>query len=158
MNDLIISNAEGVSVYDLSYLPGDFDQSDTLDHADLAYITARFGTGDESADLDDSGTVDADDLNLWLNWVKWTQPGDTNLDRRIDLIDLSNLATHFGGPGDYAQGDFDGSGTVDLIDLSILATHFGFDNSSPLVPEPAALPLLTLAAAARLRPRATPTR
>ncbi|QDU70947.1 hypothetical protein [Mucisphaera calidilacus] len=68
-------------------------------------------------------------------------PGDANLDGKVDLLDLSALASSFGDLGTWASGDFDGNGKVDLLDLSILAGNFGQTYS---IPEPAAAAIMTL--------------
>ncbi|MEQ9461271.1 MAG: hypothetical protein RIG82_10000 [Phycisphaeraceae bacterium] len=60
--------------------------------------------------------------------------GDANLDMKVDLIDLSVLASNFGGSSGWAGGNFNGDNHVDLIDLSLLASHFGMNLSN--VPEP----------------------
>ncbi len=54
-----------------------------------------------------------------------TCPGDLDGDGHRDLVDLSILLTHFGGPGGPSQGDLDGNGVVDLLDLSLLLEVFG---------------------------------
>ncbi|WP_428389435.1 PQQ-dependent sugar dehydrogenase [Mucisphaera sp.] len=59
--------------------------------------------------------------------------GDADRNGVVDLVDLSMLATSFGGGGDWSNGDFNGDAVVDLIDLSLLATNFG---ASSDVPEP----------------------
>ncbi len=57
-----------------------------------------------------------------------TIPGgcaDTNGDGTVDLTDLANVLSNFGGPGGLAQGDTDGSGTIDLTDLANILALFG---------------------------------
>ncbi|MEQ9453394.1 MAG: peptidylprolyl isomerase [Phycisphaeraceae bacterium] len=67
-------------------------------------------------------------------------PGDANFDGVVDLIDLSTLATNFGGSVIGAEaGDFNFDGVVDLIDLSTLASNFG---AGTTVPEPVSAALL----------------
>jgi hypothetical protein len=46
------------------------------------------------------------------------------------------LADHFGGAGEYTDGDFDKSGTVAFPDFVILADNFG-RGAAASVPEPA---------------------
>lgn len=48
--------------------------------------------------------------------------GDANSDNLVDLLDLSILASQWGGGG---GADFNSDGTVDLLDLSILASAWG---------------------------------
>lgn len=48
--------------------------------------------------------------------------GDANGDNVVDLLDLSILASQWGGSG---ESDFNSDGRVDLLDLSILASAWG---------------------------------
>ncbi|MEQ9453597.1 MAG: PQQ-dependent sugar dehydrogenase [Phycisphaeraceae bacterium] len=68
--------------------------------------------------------------------------GDANRDGTVDLVDLSLLASSFGGAGDWGSGDFNADAVVDLIDLSLLASQFG---QSSNVPEPAGVAVLSAA-------------
>ncbi|WP_428386645.1 PEP-CTERM sorting domain-containing protein [Mucisphaera sp.] len=124
-------------------LLGDFDESGILDIADVDLLAAAIlaGSSDSQFDLDGSSSLSNADLAFWIVDLFGSALGDSNLDGAVDLIDLSALASNFGGPGTYGQGDFNADGTVDLIDLSTLASNFGFSNS---IPEPASLILLGL--------------
>ncbi|MEQ9454856.1 MAG: hypothetical protein RLN76_09735 [Phycisphaeraceae bacterium] len=127
-------------------IPGDFNHDASLNPADLDLLGQAFNTTDDldTFDITRDGVINADDALIWIRFYALTETGDANLDQRIDLIDLSNLAANFGNPGTYAQGDFNLDGVVDLIDLSFLAANFGFE-ATPSIPEPAAsLLLLTL--------------
>jgi len=86
--------------------------------------------------------------------------GDTDHDGDVDLVDLGNLATHYGatGGGVWSWGDFDHDSDVDLSDLGLLATNYGVGVGSPLnfeadlanvlpmVPEPVSVVLLIFGA------------
>jgi hypothetical protein len=62
-------------------------------------------------------------------------PGDSNLDGRVSLTDLSALAAHYGQSGvGWVEGDFDASGHVSLVDLSALAAHYGQTVPPPMTP------------------------
>ncbi|WP_428386149.1 hypothetical protein [Mucisphaera sp.] len=80
---------------------------------------------------------------------------DFNDDRRVDLIDLSILASSFGeNQVGFVAGDASGDEAVDLVDLSIRALAFGetWESGSSPVPEPAGgLALLVGFGALRLR-------
>ncbi|WP_428389431.1 hypothetical protein [Mucisphaera sp.] len=119
-------------------IPGDFDNSGTLDIADLDLLYAALGTTNTTFDLDASGTIDADDTRVWIENLYGTVLGDANLDRTVDLIDLSLLASSFNTTGTWGTGDFSADNTVDLIDLSLLASNFGQSAPNP-IPEPSAL-------------------
>ncbi|WP_428387662.1 glycoside hydrolase family 113 [Mucisphaera sp.] len=113
-------------------IPGDFNTDGLLTAADIDLLTNS--TTDPAFDLTGDGIVDATDLTTLVEELIGTAFGDANLDGNVDLIDLSTLAVHFGGPGGWADGDFSGNGAIELSDLSRLATSFGFSATS--VPEP----------------------
>ncbi|MEQ9454718.1 MAG: endo-1,4-beta-xylanase [Phycisphaeraceae bacterium] len=120
-------------------LIGDFNLDGTLTADDIDLLTAGFGSA--SFDVTGDGLTDHTDLEHMILYLIATTWADTNLDQRVDLVDLSYLATNFGMPGGWSQGDFNADGIVDLIDLSRLASNFGFSTN---IPEPAALTLLGL--------------
>lgn len=124
-------------------LPGDYDGSGTLDAADADLLISYFG--DAAYDLTGDSMTNAADLAYWVEEIYGSFTGDANLDYSVDLLDLSALASAFGEPGSYAEGDFDGSGVVDLLDLSALASNFG---SVVSLPEPTSVVLMVLGASA----------
>lgn len=54
-------------------------------------------------------------------------PGDTNVDRSVDLNDLATLLARFGlnSGATLGDGDLDQDGDVDLVDLARLLVNFG---------------------------------
>ncbi|MEQ9455130.1 MAG: family 10 glycosylhydrolase [Phycisphaeraceae bacterium] len=117
---------------------GDFNGNGGYSMVDLNLIAAGMGTPDY--DLTGDGTTTADDLRFWIEELFGSKLGDTNLDKNVDLTDLSLLASYFGQSGlGWGQGDFNGDGEVGLVDLSLLASGFGFGAA---VPEPATAGLL----------------
>ncbi|MGN6370575.1 MAG: beta strand repeat-containing protein [Phycisphaerae bacterium] len=87
--------------------------------------------------------------------------GDTNLDNKIDLTDLSTVLNHFGtATAAWTDGNFDGASTINLTDLSYVLNHFGTSNPNPFAssastaapaistaaPEPATAATLAIAA------------
>jgi hypothetical protein len=50
--------------------------------------------------------------------------GDINADRKVNISDLSILASHWGQTATSAQGDLNGDGKVNVSDLSILANNW----------------------------------
>src|SRR5262249_34205827 len=59
--------------------------------------------------------------------VRFTLPGDANLDGVVDVGDLGALATSYSATADalWSQGDFNYDGMVDVGDLGALATSYG---------------------------------
>jgi hypothetical protein len=96
--------------------------------------------------------------------VKYTYRGDSNLDGKVDVTDLGNLATNWQTSGVWTSGDFDYNGFINVNDLGMLATNWQAGVGNPLgpdsladalssfglppvsVPEPGALGLLMCAA------------
>ena len=88
--------------------------------------------------------------------VTMPEPGDANLDGKVDVSDLAILAANYrkhvtGTPAQlWAQGDFNGDGVVDVQDLAILAANYRYGVASDAVPaydglDAAAIELLSLA-------------
>jgi hypothetical protein len=74
-------------------------------------------------------TVDATSI-----LIKFTYPGDTNLDGQVDVTDLGSLATNWQTSGDWVKGDFNYDGFVDVSDLGALATNWQAGVGNPLAP------------------------
>ncbi|QDU72630.1 BNR-4 repeat-containing protein [Mucisphaera calidilacus] len=117
--------------------PGDLNGDGVINANDIDSFI--YATCASSGDLDTDGQVSQYDLDHLVTSILGTTFGDANLDRRVDLLDLSQLAASFGQTGGWADGDFDLNGIVNLNDLSILAANFGFDGTA--VPEPS-IPVL----------------
>ena len=95
--------------------------------------------------------------------IRFTLPGDTDLNGVVNTADFMALANNFATPnGLWAQGDFNYDGSVNALDFNALATDFGATLAAPalstLVPEPAsfAFPGLVMMSCIRRRRHATP--
>jgi hypothetical protein len=84
------------------------------------------------------------------------QPGDTNNDGKVDIVDLNNVRNNFGATGSIGStpGDaFPYDGRVDISDLNGVRNNFGAGPASGSVPEPSSLGLLIVASALGWRAR-----
>ena len=142
-----------VAVFDplaVTFADCDFDQDGDCDVADVDSMYPEFGGSDPKFDLDGNGVVDNDDLTEWLAQASSNSPdgktfvrGDATLDGNVLGGDFSILASNFGQPGVWSDGNFvvdpvPGGGTVGGQDFSLLASNFNF-TSIASVPEPAGL-------------------
>lgn len=76
--------------------------------------------------------VNSDDMDYLVHAILGTEFGDANLDGKVDAIDLSILATHYGtSEASWAKGDFNGDRMVNVIDLAILNNHYRFTSHVP---------------------------
>ena len=76
-------------------------------------------------------------------------PGDANRDGKVNVQDLSILATNWGkDPAVWEEGNFNTDTVVNVQDLSILATNW---TGAATVPEPASAALLALGGLALIR-------
>jgi hypothetical protein len=114
------------------------------------------------------GAVGYRDIGGGTIEARFTLLGDSDLDGRVNVADLANLAGNFGQANGqfWISGDFDYNGNVNVADLADLAGNFGKTLSSgglaapaslavnsTSVPEPTSLGLLLTLATAALLPR-----
>ena len=52
-------------------------------------------------------------------------PWDANNDGRVNILDLTFVASHFGKPDAPPEADVNGDGKVNILDLTLVASHFG---------------------------------
>ena len=71
--------------------------------------------------------------------IKYTIPGDANLDGSVNFSDLVILAQHYGANATWDQGDFSYGGKVNFADLVALAQHYNKSVSSSAVAASASL-------------------
>lgn len=129
---------------------------DVLD-ADLLVGEIAVGTNGGIFDLSRDGIVDEVDLNQWLSdgathngFAEGYLPGDSNLNGKVDAIDLNSLALNWRqSVAKWSEGDFKPDGVVNAADLNKLALNWqraiqpAAAINSP-VPEPATLFLTIL--------------
>ena len=54
-----------------------------------------------------------------------TRPWDVNKDGRVNILDLTFVASHFGKEDAPPAADVNGDGRVNILDLTLVASHFG---------------------------------
>lgn len=149
------------SSYTIGITPG-FGNDQTRSNAgptDLDLLAAKIGSTTVSA----SGQVDVYIRNLsagnrvWFDGVGYQQAGgvsgDANGDGQVNMADYNEIASRLGGPAvtPGSTGDVFGDGVIDLRDFSLWQrnrTDLAAAPASAAVPEPSALLLAGLAAAA----------
>ena len=52
-------------------------------------------------------------------------PWDVNNDGRVNILDLTFVASHFGEENPPPEADVNGDGKVNILDLTLVASHFG---------------------------------
>jgi autotransporter-associated beta strand protein len=81
--------------------------------------------------------------------IRFTVPGDANLDGQVNSTDFTMLAANFNQSDRFwPQGDFNYDGKVNALDFNAIATNFGQSLAAPamgtLAPEPTTLALVCL--------------
>lgn len=108
-----------------SSLPGDFNANGQLDAEDINQLSVavRAATNDPAFDLNDDNIVDQADRTVWVNELKNTWTGDSNLDGEFNSGDFVAVFTagefedaiplnstwetgDWNGDGDFTTGDF----------------------------------------------------
>ena len=130
-----------------SELVGDFDANGTLDVGDIDLLTAaaRAGSEDLTFDLNGDLVVNQADREFWINDVRGTFFGDSNLDSEFATSDfvlvfqagqyedtVSNNST-------WATGDWNGDGEFDTADFVLAFQAGGFEigpRAAQAIPEP----------------------
>jgi hypothetical protein len=119
---------------------GDFDDNGLLELADLEKLSEVIisETNDPQFDVNQDQRVDQSDLRFWVEDLRRTHIGDSNLDGTVGFSDFLALSDNFGGSGGWQQGDFDGNGDVEFPDFLALSANFGVaaNASAAAVPEP----------------------
>lgn len=141
--------------FDLDVAPvlGDFDGNGELLASDINLLCGAINSGENPGffDLNGSGVVDLDDLNVWVEDLAGTFLGDSDLNGNVDFTDFLVLSSRFPGDGEgWATADFDCNGAIGFPDFLILSANFGrtpegASGTLSSVPEPSACGLLGLA-------------
>jgi hypothetical protein len=161
-------NADGLldywSIMQLSGSQGDFNSNGTLDAEDIDLLSAeiRSGTNNTPFDLTSDQRVDELDRTFWVETLRKTYFGDSDLDGEFNTTDL--VQTFQAGVYEdaidanagWASGDWNGDADFNSRDL-VLAFQSGGYEIGPrpaAVPEPSASLLLLIGIAMAARRRA----
>jgi hypothetical protein len=142
---------------------GDFNSNGRLDVEDIDLLSnvARLGTNETAYDLNADQLVDELDRTFWVETLRKTYFGDSNLDGEFNTADLVQVfqagvyEDTIDGNAGWASGDWNGDADFNSRDL-VLAFQSGGYEAGPrpaAVPEPSAslLLLIGIAMAARRR-------
>ncbi len=53
------------------------------------------------------------------------KPWDVNMDGKVNILDLTFVASHFGSEDAPPAADVNRDGKVNILDLTLVASHFG---------------------------------
>lgn len=95
-----------------------------------------------------------------MRTILHSEYGDANLDGKVNALDFSALASHFGQDlQGWLTGDFSGDRIVNSADFTMLAQHWAYQyvEAAPIaggfVPEPSILGVLSIFGCFPLRRR-----
>ena len=140
-----------------SAILGDFDGDGMLTAIDIDQLSAevRHQTHASRFDLSQDALVTELDREIWVEGIKNTYFGDTNLDGQFDTADFVDVLVAgkyedgLVGNSIWETGDWDGDGDFGTSDFVIAFVSGGFElgpkTSVALVPEPSSGILLLLA-------------
>ena len=150
---LVIDN---VSISSGPAVVGDFNENGELDVADLDILSAAAFAGNNPAefDINGDGSVDQLDRSIWIQDLKNTWFGDSNLDGEFNSSDFVLVFTGGeyedaeGGNSTWAEGDWNGDGEFNSSDFVVAFTGGGFEigpkAANQSVPEPGSIALLAI--------------
>ena len=135
--------------------PGDFNNDGVLDAADIDLLAAeiRGGANPASFDLNGDSQVNADDQRVWVDDIKMTYLGDSNLDGEFNSSDFVQVFTAgeyedgVAGNSTWAEGDWNADGEFDSSDFVAAFTAGGYEIGPRVpaaVPEPSSALLIAM--------------
>ncbi len=142
---------DSTSVTLLVLQPGDFNRNGVLDANDMDLLTTqvRGEMNPSTYDLNGDGVVNDQDREYWINDLKKSYFGDSNLDGEFsstDLVDVFQAGEYEDGVPDnsiWATGDWDGDGEFDSADFVLAFAEGGYElgprTAVSAVPEPATI-------------------
>ncbi|MCA9215877.1 MAG: LamG domain-containing protein [Planctomycetales bacterium] len=130
-----------------SGLLGDFDADGLLTATDIDLLSAAVRDGDMSTkfDVNADGSVNQDDRATWVNELKNTFFGDSNLDGEFNSSDFVTVFTAgeyedgIANNSTWGEGDWNGDGDFDSSDFVAAFSSGGYEKGTrpaAVVPEP----------------------
>jgi len=117
-NDRIIVALIGDVSGDSAVNPIDVNLLDSVLRTTVPPTDARYDlNGDAKVDLADMTGLVVDTIG--------TSMADTNLDYKVNILDLGNLANRYGQAGSFCDGDANCDGILNILDLGDLANDYG---------------------------------
>ncbi len=116
-------------------LPGDFNQDQLVNRADVEVLYAAIAANsvDDKLDLTNDGIVNTIDVNFLVEELIGARPGDTNLDGFVDFADFLVLSANFGEVRqdlEWFDGDLNGDRIISFADFLLLSASFGESNGA----------------------------
>ncbi|MCA9172093.1 MAG: PEP-CTERM sorting domain-containing protein, partial [Planctomycetales bacterium] len=131
---------------EVTAMPGDFDGDGDLDAADIDALSAavRAGSTDAKYDVSNNGSVGDDDRTVWVEQLKKTYLGDSNLDGEFNSSDLVKIFSAGKYEADvsagWEEGDWTGDDRFNSSDFVAALTAGGYElgprAAVAAVPEP----------------------
>lgn len=135
---------------------GDFDFDGELTSADLDILSeqVRAGTDIVDFDLNDDGQVSRDDRTVWVEQLRSTWFGDSNLDGEFNSTDFvvvfqsGEYEDGLDGNSTWPTGDWSGDGEFDSTDFVVAFQAGGYEKGlrpeMNAVPEPSVIVLVCI--------------
>lgn len=151
-------------------LLGDFDRNGALEAADMDLLSAEVRTGNDTPafDVTGDGAVNQQDRFHWIEVLKNSYIGDSNLDLEFNSGDFVAVFTtgeyedEIAGNSTWATGDWNGDTEFDSSDFVVAFTAGDYEKGPrgelAAVPEPSSFVLLLMAGTillGRNRPRSS---
>lgn len=140
----------------LRLVDGDLNESGNLDASDMDELSRaiRDGRTESRWDINRDQSVNGLDRSYWIQTLRGSTFGDSNLDGRFNTDDLLTVfqagayQDGIAGNAGWMQGDWDGNGDFESADLLLAFQTGGYDAGTPsaiaAVPEPSTLTIVTM--------------
>jgi hypothetical protein len=127
---------------------GDFNGNGQLDAGDIDILSSRVrgGSSKVAYDLNNDGSVNQEDRRIWIDEIRKTYLGDSNLDGEFSSSDFVSVfqagqyEDTVAGNSTWATGDWNGDGDFTTTDFVAAFQAAGYEKGpravAPAVPEP----------------------